>query len=171
MPMVCMVPVLMHWLHNTRHTQHIQQHRLFCEVMITCWLVIFVPAAASLRKSKTCWSFYPAGEPSTSEFPRGFSFNLYNQTSVWIPSTHNHHPWVFPAESARFCPLGKGTKCSAMMKGFALRKVKFYVSKIKTLPLNWLIFSFCVMNLFHNWIVIMWVKNSFCSWYGMVSMT
>ena len=57
LPIVCMVPVLMHWIQNTRHAQHIQQRRVICEIMITWWLVIFVPAAASLRKGKTGWSF------------------------------------------------------------------------------------------------------------------
>ena len=37
LPISCMVPELMHWLHNTRHAQQIQQHRLLCEV--TCWLL------------------------------------------------------------------------------------------------------------------------------------
>ena len=35
LPIVCMVPVLMHWLRITRHARHIQQHR-------TCRLIIFV---------------------------------------------------------------------------------------------------------------------------------
>ena len=45
-----MVPVLMYYLHNTRHAQHIQQHSVICDVMITCWLIILVPAAASLKR-------------------------------------------------------------------------------------------------------------------------
>ena len=42
LPVVCMVPVLMHRIHNTRHAQHIQQHRVVCEIMITCWLLILL---------------------------------------------------------------------------------------------------------------------------------
>ena len=34
------------WYLYTRHAQHIPQHRVICEIMTTCWLIIFAPAAA-----------------------------------------------------------------------------------------------------------------------------
>ena len=52
LPIVCMVPVLMHWIYNTRHAQHVQQRMVICEIMITWWLVTFVPCSCCLAQER-----------------------------------------------------------------------------------------------------------------------